>query len=193
MMAGACLAPLIAPPIQAQEAKEPTRRESFEHDGILWGSAAAWGVPFQENLSEDAKIAGLGRLWMEVKINFPNFAAVSDLDWDRTYVDFIPKVRASTSTYEYYRLLQQMTVLLKDGHTEVFLPKELAGRMEADVPIRIDEIENRVFVVRVCGDHENSLGDLLCRCRGLRRGGLLGRLFGLLAHFSSPGRRSSGS
>jgi carboxyl-terminal processing protease len=144
-----CLAPLIAGPLQAQDAKEPTRRESFEHDGILWGSAAAWGVPFQENLGEDAKIAGLGRLWMEVKINFPNFAAVADLDWDRTYVDTIPKVRATASTYEYYRVLQQMCALLKDGHSEVFMPKELAERMEADVPVRIDLIENRVFVVRV--------------------------------------------
>jgi carboxyl-terminal processing protease len=144
-----CLARLIPGPTFAQDTKEPTRRESFERDGILWGSAAAWGVPFQENLSEDAKLAGLGRLWMEAKINFPNFAAVADLDWDKTYVDYIPQVRATTSTYEYYRLLQRMYALLKDGHTEVFLPTELAERMAADVPIRIDLIEHRVFVTRV--------------------------------------------
>src|SRR4029077_304985 len=95
LIAVLCLAPLIAGPSYAQDAKEPTRRESFERDGILWGSAAAWGVPFQENLGEDAKIAGLGRLWMEAKINFPNFAAVADLDWDKTYVDYIPQVRAT--------------------------------------------------------------------------------------------------
>jgi C-terminal processing protease CtpA/Prc len=144
-----CLALLTAGNASAQETHEPTRRESFERDGILWGSAAAWGVPFQENLGEDAKIAGLSRLWMEVKINFPHFATVADLDWDKTYVDFLPQVRATTSTYEYYRLLQRMTALLKDGHTGVFLPKELAGRMEADLPLRTDLIENRVFVTRV--------------------------------------------
>lgn len=144
-----CLALLAAGPAYAQGAQQPSRQESFERDGIIWGSAAAWGVPFQENLSEDAKVAGLSRLWMEVKINFPHFAAVADLDWDRTYVDFIPKVRATTSTYEYYRLLQRMTSLLEDGHTEVFLPKELAERMEVDLPLRTDLIENRVFVTRV--------------------------------------------
>jgi carboxyl-terminal processing protease len=144
-----CLALLTAGPAYAQDSQQPSRQESFERDGIVWGSAAAWGVPFQENLSEDVKVAGLSRLWMEVKINFPHFAAVADLDWDRTYVDFIPKVRATTSTYEYYRLLQRMTALLKDGHTEVFLPKELAERMEADLPLRTDLIENRVFVTRV--------------------------------------------
>ncbi len=133
----------------AQEGREPSRRERFEHDGIIWATAAAWVVPFQENLGEDAKIAGLSRLWMEVKLNFPNFAAVADLDWDKTYVDLIPQVRATTSTYEYYRLLQRTVALLKDGHTGVFLPKELAARMEADLPLRIELIENRVFVTRV--------------------------------------------
>src|SRR4051812_27367116 len=144
-----CLALLLAGHAFAQDARQPSRQESFERDGIIWGSAAAWGVPFQENLSEDAKVAGLSRFWMEVKINFPHFAAIADLDWDKTYVDFIPKVRATTSTYEYYRLLQQMCALLKDGHSDVFMPKELAERMEADLPLRIDLIENRVFVTGV--------------------------------------------
>ncbi|HEX4963931.1 MAG TPA: hypothetical protein VF173_24105 [Thermoanaerobaculia bacterium] len=63
---------------------------------------------------------------MEVKVNFPHFATVADLDWDQTYVEFLPKVRATASTYEYYRLLQRMTALLKDGHTGVFLPARRA-------------------------------------------------------------------
>jgi carboxyl-terminal processing protease len=143
-----CLSLLVMGHAFAQDT-QPTRQESLERDGIIWGSAAAWGVPFQENLPEDTKVAGLSRFWMEVKLNFPHFAAVPDLDWDKTYVDFIPKVRATTSTYEYYRLLQQMCALLKDGHSDVFLPKELAERMEADLPLRIDLIENRVFVTGV--------------------------------------------
>lgn len=141
---------LVAGSLSAQAA-EPTRKEILEHDGIIWATAAAWKdpFPFQENLSEDAKIAGLSRFWMEVKINFPRFAEVPDLDWDKTFIDYIPKVRATTSTYEYYRVLQQMCALLKDGHSDVFLPPELAERMEADLPLRIDLIENRVFVTRV--------------------------------------------
>ncbi|MFL6259691.1 MAG: S41 family peptidase [Thermoanaerobaculia bacterium] len=144
-----CLALFLVTPLQAQDKPQPSRQELLARDGVIWGSAAAWGVPFQENLGEDAKIAGLSRLWMLVKINFPNFAAVPDLDWDKTYVDFIPQVRATASTYEYYKTLQRMSALLKDGHTEVFLPKELSERMEADLPLRIDKIENRVFVTRV--------------------------------------------
>jgi C-terminal processing protease CtpA/Prc len=86
---------------------------------------------------------------MEAKMNFPRFAEVTDLDWDKAYLEFLPKVRATASTYEYYRVLQQMCALLKDGHSDIFLPPELAERMEADLPLRIDLIENRVFVTRV--------------------------------------------
>jgi C-terminal processing protease CtpA/Prc len=144
-----CLFLLLAGRGLSQDAQQPSRKEILEHDGIIWGSAAVWVTPFQENLSDEMKIAGLGRFWMEVKINFPHFAEISDLDWDKTYIDFIPKVRATTSTYEYYRVLQQMCALLKDGHSDVFLPKELAERMEADLPLRTELIEDRVFVTRV--------------------------------------------
>ncbi len=143
------IALLAAASAFAQDAgPPPSRKELLERDGIVWGSSATWGVPFQENLGEDVKIAGLSRFWMEVKINFPHFAEIADLDWDKTYVDYLPKVRATSSTYEYYRLLQQMCALLKDGHSSVFLPPELAERMAADPPLRIDLIENRVFVTR---------------------------------------------
>jgi len=140
------LAILIAASVSAQE---PSRKETLEHDGIIWASPEVWRTPFQENLGEDAKIAGLSRLWMEAKMNFPRFAEVADLDWDKAYLDFLPKVRATANTYEYYRVLQQMCALLQDGHSDVFLPPELAERMEADLPLRIDLIENRVFITRV--------------------------------------------
>lgn len=149
VLATLCVVLVLSRPAVSQNAQQPSRQAVLEHDGVVWASPAAWGAPFQDDLPEDLKIAGLGKLWMEVKINFPHFAGVADLDWDKTYLDFIPKVRATASTYEYYRVLQRMCALLRDGHTEVFLPKPLAERMEADLPLRIDLIENRVFVTRV--------------------------------------------
>ena len=133
----------------AQQSPSPSREAQLQRDGIIWTSHDAWGAPFAENLSPDLKVAGLSRFWMEVKLNFPNFARIAEVDWDKAYVDLIPKVRATSSTYEYYRLLQQMCALLKDGHSSVFLPKELADRMEADVPLQTELIQGRVFVTRV--------------------------------------------
>jgi C-terminal processing protease CtpA/Prc len=139
----------VATAASAQSSAAPSRKEIFERDGILWGSPAVWNGPYEENLSEDLKIAGLSRFWMEVKINFPRFADIAELDWDKTYLEFIPRVRATKNTYEYYRVLQTMSALLKDGHSGVFMPKELAERLEASPPLRIDLIEKRVFVTGV--------------------------------------------
>src|SRR5262245_14887525 len=142
---------------QAQS-QQPSRKEQFERDGIIWGSATVWGAPFQEDITEDLKLAGLARFWMEVKVNFPHFAEISELDWDKTYLEFIPRVRATRSTYEYYRVLQQMCALLKDAHSDVFLPKELAARMESMPPLHLELIENRVFVTRVESKSLESAG-----------------------------------
>src|SRR5436305_9472075 len=42
-----CLTLLLAGHAFAQDARQTSRQESFERDGIIWGRAAAWGVPFQ--------------------------------------------------------------------------------------------------------------------------------------------------
>ena len=149
---------LLAPSaLVAQAAAPPSRQELLERDGIVWGSATAWVTPFAENLPDDQKVAGLSRLWMEVKANFPNFARVPELDWDKAFVDYLPRVRATTSTAEYYRVLQQMVALLHDGHTNVFVPKELAARV-ASPPIVIDAIEHRPFVTGVPSEKLRAQG-----------------------------------
>jgi carboxyl-terminal processing protease len=148
---------LATAPLATAQSPTPSRQEVLERDGVIWGSDAAWGVPYAENITEDEKIAGLSRLWMEVKINFPNFALVPDLDWDKTFIDNIPKVRATTSTYEYYRVLQSMVALLHDGHTDVFMPKDITKRQGAP-PLRLEVIDHRVFVAAVESPSLDSLG-----------------------------------
>jgi carboxyl-terminal processing protease len=145
----AAVATAVAAPLFSQAAPEPTRRELLERDGIIWGTKAAWITPFEDNIREDLKIAGLARFWMEAKMNFPRFSRVPDLDWDKTFIDFLPRVRATASTHAYYKVLQELAALLQDAHTEVFLPAELKERMEAEPPIRLELIEDRVFVAAV--------------------------------------------
>lgn len=148
-VACAALLTVFGATITSAQAPEPTRKELLERDGIIWGTRAAWITPFEENIGEDLKIAGLSRFWMEAKLNFPRFAEVADLDWDKTFIDFLPRVRATKSTYEYYKVLQEMCALLRDAHSDVFLPPELARRMEATPPLQLDLIERRVFITRV--------------------------------------------
>lgn len=140
----------------AQGAPPQTRQERLQREGVIWRSDA-WATPFADDLAEDVKLAGLGLLWAEVRSSFSHFAHVPDLDWDRTFVTFVPRVRATCSTLEYYRALQEMTALLNDAHTGVVLPPALAKTL-ASPPLRLDLIERRVFVTAVDGQRLQKAG-----------------------------------
>lgn len=145
----------------AQGTAPSARRTRFERDGIIW-ETRAWSIPYAENLSAEAKLAGLSRVWMEAKLNFPNFAHIADIDWDSVYISYIPRVTATTTTAEYYRTLQRMMVTLQDGHSDVFMPAEIAATLSAP-PLRIDRIEQRTFITGVMSprlEQEGIVGGL---------------------------------
>lgn len=102
----------------------------FWNDPDFWESSSIKTL-YKENISNEEKIAGLSKFWSEAKYNFINFNLVPDLDWDKTYLEFIPKVLATTSTLEYYRVLQEFCGKLKDSHTNVFFPRELQSEVMA--------------------------------------------------------------
>ena len=77
--------------------EEPEFKEIVARDAAskkFWGKAY-FATPYRENLSEDEKIAGLSRFWMEAKYNFAFFARIPDVDWDARYFTYLPKVRAT--------------------------------------------------------------------------------------------------
>jgi len=115
---------------------------------ILWETEALAG-PYKENISEDEKIAGLSKLWSEVKYNFVDTATLEKLDWDKLYLETLPRVRATRSTEDYFRVLTEMVGKLKDGHTNVYAPKELNDRMWG-LPMMVTRpLEGRVIVTEV--------------------------------------------
>ncbi|MGI4755828.1 MAG: S41 family peptidase [Janthinobacterium lividum] len=100
-------------------------------------------TPYQLNLSDTEKVAGLSELWAEAKFGFANFWHVPSLDWDRAYLDYLPRVTATRSTADYYKVLQQFYALLGDGHTGVNPPETLAGgRLALETAL----VEDRVLV-----------------------------------------------
>lgn len=115
-------------------------------DEKFW-NAPAMRTPYRPNLSEDEKIAGLSKFWAEAKFGFVYFDRVPDLDWDAIFMEYLPRVRASKSTLEFYRLLIEMTARLKDGHTGVWMPKELADEAYASPLLRTALVEGKVIVV----------------------------------------------
>ncbi len=123
----------------------------------FWNSPAI-ATPYRETLTEDERVAGLSRLWSEVKFNFANFDLVPDLDWDAVYMAYLPKVRQARSTLEYYRLLAEVVAQLRDGHTNVNPPRELLDQVYARPALRTAVVEDRVVVARVLDDALRSQG-----------------------------------
>lgn len=115
----------------------------------LWASEPAQGVALAANLSEDAKVAGLSTLWSEARFNFAFFDRQPGLDWNQTYVEFLPKVRATTSTEQYYRVMMQFAALLKDGHTNVYPPESIRDAFYGGPGLRTALVENTVVVTGV--------------------------------------------
>lgn len=114
----------------------------------LWQGPAA-SVPYKERLSVEERIAGLTQFWSEARASFVYFDHVPELDWNQVYLDYLPKVMAAETTQDYYRVLMQLAPLLRDGHTNIYPPEQLAERFHARPPIVTELVDGRVLVRRV--------------------------------------------
>lgn len=114
----------------------------------LW-HAKAIATPYSPHLGEAERIAGLSLFWSEVKYNFAHFNNVPQLDWDKAYLDFLPKVIAAPDTAAYYDVLMRFAPLLHDGHTNIYPPKALFGHFYARPPMRTALIGGKVLVTFV--------------------------------------------
>ncbi|MHA4866155.1 TPR end-of-group domain-containing protein [Duganella sp. PWIR1] len=111
----------------------------------LWQGPAS-AQPYTESLSMEQRIAGLTHFWAEARHSFVYFDKVPDLDWDKVYMEYLPKVMAAQTTRDYYAVMRQLAPLLKDGHTNIWAPGELNAEFEAVPPVRMTLVEGRVLV-----------------------------------------------
>lgn len=95
-------------------------------------------APAVPNLKDSEKLYGLSLFWKEASDSFAYFDRVPDLDWNKAYEEYIPKVLATKSTAEYYKELRRFCGLLKDGHTQVYAPPDPAGKPTWDDGPHID-------------------------------------------------------
>jgi carboxyl-terminal processing protease len=138
---------LAAAPVFAQPAGD--KGPAFEKS--LWDDAA-FTTPYRPALSEDEKVAGLSKLWAEVKFNFANFDLVPDLRWDALYLETLPRVRQAKTTTEYYGILQEMVARLRDGHTNVFAPEESEAELNGRPLLMTRWIGGTVVVTDLLGE-----------------------------------------
>ncbi|MYN46299.1 hypothetical protein GTP23_14705 [Pseudoduganella sp. FT93W] len=103
---------------------------------------------YNETLSVAERVAGLSLFWNEARQSFAHFDHVPKLDWDKVYLEYIPKVMAATTTREYYDVMMRLAPLLEDGHTNIYPPDELS-KFFARPPIRTALVEEKVMVTQV--------------------------------------------
>lgn len=125
-----------------------TRTKAAENSVKVRWQSPAFQTPFNKNLSDSEKAAGVAKLWSEVKYNFVHFDQVPDLDWDATYMETLPRALATESTFAFYQELKRMVAKLEDAHTNVYLPSQLS-KMECEPGIATQLLEDKVIVVQV--------------------------------------------
>ena len=116
------------------------RWEKFDFAGFM-------GPHDEHPLNLEERIAGLSKCWSEARYNFANFDLVPSLNWDSLYQSFIPKVMATSTTLEYYQVLQNFYQYLRDGHTGINLPFSFFKNKNAIVPLEVRWIENKAIVI----------------------------------------------
>ena len=70
------------------------------------------------------RICDLSLIWKQASLVFPYFDRLN-LDWDKAYSEYLPKVMNAKTDLEFHLLLAEFMNLLSDGHTEYMLPKSL--------------------------------------------------------------------
>jgi carboxyl-terminal processing protease len=100
------------------------------------------------NISDTEKLYGLSVFWKEAAYNFAYFDK-SNINWDSTYQAFIPRVLATKNTWDYYREMQRFCALLKDGHTNVFMPNGKLMKVGTYYPLVFSWIDGKVIVINV--------------------------------------------
>lgn len=111
------------------------------------------GFAQSNKLSKADKIYGLSKFWQEVNYNFVYLNKVDRPKWDSTYSALITTIPETKNDFEYYKELQKFCALLKDGHTNVFMPNnkdfELMNTMFGNYRFFIENIEGKAVIVRV--------------------------------------------
>lgn len=106
-------------------------------------------------LSVEQRVYTLSYLWKEAEYNFAFWDMHKDIDWDKTYRDYLPKVINAKDDFEYFCLLERFYATLKDGHTCVIMPDGMLD--EFSVPVNIGYYDGVFYLTAVPKGEEAHL------------------------------------
>ncbi len=121
---------------------------NLKAEKLLWENPSI-NTDYSDNISTDEKIAGLSKVWSEVKYNYVNFDIGPWINWDSLYIAYLPKIHDTKNTLEFYFLLMEFCAHLHDGHTGIIFPEELQKFIKGRIPIQTRFIEDKIIVTKV--------------------------------------------
>ena len=121
--------------------------------GLLFSFSTITGfAQIANTISPAEKVYGLSKFWQEINYNFVYINKVNRAAWDSVYKQMITTVQKTENDYAYYRELQKFCGLLKDGHTNVYMPQikgvEVMRTMFGDYRLFIENIDGKAIIVR---------------------------------------------
>ncbi len=122
--------------------------KAFFNQESFW-DGKTFNTGYKPELTEEERVAGLSKFWSEAKYNFVNFDLIPSLNFDSLYLAYLPKVKASKSTLDYYKVMAQFCAQLRDGHTNVYAPDELSSAVYSIPLLRSRLIEDKVLIIDV--------------------------------------------
>lgn len=124
-------------------------------------------------LTLEDKVFGLSRFWQEVNYNFVYLNKVDRVKWDDAYKQSITEVQQTSDDYTYYRLLQKFCALLRDGHTNVYMPQSITQNIInaefGEYRLILSNIDGKAIVTQVSFSKKNEIpiGTEITKVNGL--------------------------
>lgn len=128
--------------------------ENLRKENELWNGKYI-NTPFQSNISTQEKVAGLSKLWYEIKYNY---IAYNNLEFnlDSIYFEYLNKVADTRTTKDYYLQLKHFCDYLNDRGTNVIFPEEIQDATKEIPPVQVQVVNNKVVISNILGNNKNE-------------------------------------
>nr|WP_319398568.1 S41 family peptidase [uncultured Carboxylicivirga sp.] len=111
---------------------------------VIFSFISICGV--SQQLTKEQKIEGLSQIWKEVEYNYPYFDS-QNVAWDSLYYVNLQKVDSLKSDKEYFKMLSRFLAVFHEGHTYVYIPKEI--HQKVGLKIWPFYTHNKLYVIGV--------------------------------------------
>jgi len=114
-----------------------------------------------KTLTLDDKMYGLSKFWSDANYNFVYMYKVDQEKWNAAYKSAISNIQKTDNDYQYFRELQKLCSILKDGHTKVYFPENIQNKIMTthfgEYRLFLTNVRGKIFVFDVNKSKEKEI------------------------------------